>query len=64
MDGNYVRSLFTIETSHGMGSSLSAESICDRQCVFYCVNMCHIFMCVQSTLESWLEHRSYGNSTL
>lgn len=29
MHGNYVRSLFTIETGHGMRSSLSKECICD-----------------------------------
>lgn len=33
MHGNYVRSLFTVETGHGMRSSLGRESIWREVCV-------------------------------
>lgn len=45
MHGNYVHSLFTIETGHGMRSSLSKECICvGRVCVRLCVQMYGVFM--------------------
>ena len=44
MHGNYVRSLFTIETGHGMRSSLSKECICDGR-GYLSVQMYSIIMC-------------------